>query len=303
MPLTVKITYANTAKTPVKNVTITIKKSDNTTVTAVSDTAGNYSFASLLQGTYILSYAKTDEFGGVNASDGLAVLRYSVSLDQLSAIQLLAADVNNDGKVNATDALIILKRFVGSITSYPNNKADWSFLGTTSDTIAVTAGAVTHNVNALVSGDVNASYYGTVSKSIASSLTSNSVVKISPKASFEIPVTASMLSDLGSISMKIDYAANLANFAGLTANQDLSNISYSNNVKDGVLSIAWVDMNVGKSALKLSDNSVLFTLKFTATDNFKNGSTFALKLEGTSELTTSTGAQIENLLLALLQLK
>jgi len=41
------------------------------------------------------------------------VLKYAVGKAKLTAAQLKAADMNADGKVNAQDAQIILKRAVG----------------------------------------------------------------------------------------------------------------------------------------------------------------------------------------------
>lgn len=54
--------------------------------------------------------------GTVNASDAVVVLRYFAGslTEELTTDQLNAADVNNDGKVNATDAVIILRTVAGA---------------------------------------------------------------------------------------------------------------------------------------------------------------------------------------------
>ncbi len=82
--------------------------------------------------------------GKVNSSDALLVLQYSV--DKSKPIDKTAADVNGDGKINSTDALTILKISVGLVD---NSKYKATFKLTakvgnksysSSDTIPVKAG-------------------------------------------------------------------------------------------------------------------------------------------------------------------
>ena len=56
--------------------------------------------------------------GKINATDALLVLRSFAKKITLTSEQTLRADVNNDGKVNATDALKILRYFAKKITSF-----------------------------------------------------------------------------------------------------------------------------------------------------------------------------------------
>ena len=49
-----------------------------------------------------------DNNGKINAADARLVLRYYAKLENLGAIQLMAADVDGNGKVNAADARKIL---------------------------------------------------------------------------------------------------------------------------------------------------------------------------------------------------
>lgn len=52
--------------------------------------------------------------GAVNSSDSLIVLKYSVGSQKLDSTQLKIADINSDGKVNSDDSLAILKISVGT---------------------------------------------------------------------------------------------------------------------------------------------------------------------------------------------
>ncbi len=54
-----------------------------------------------------------DDNGAVNAADALLCLQYAVGKTQLTSQQQKAANVNKDGAINAADALEILKKAVG----------------------------------------------------------------------------------------------------------------------------------------------------------------------------------------------
>lgn len=62
-----------------------------------------------------------DNEGVVTASDAQFVMQFVVKSAQLSDWQKQVADVNNDGKVNSIDALLILRYSKGMITEFPYN--------------------------------------------------------------------------------------------------------------------------------------------------------------------------------------
>lgn len=64
-------------------------------------------FAEGSEPDYLLGDVNGD--GSITASDAVLVLRYSLNLIGLSPEQLERADMNGDGNVNATDALVILR--------------------------------------------------------------------------------------------------------------------------------------------------------------------------------------------------
>ena len=60
--------------------------------------------------------------GSVDAGDALLVLRYSVGLIALSQAQQSVADVNSDGDIDAGDAILILRYDAGLIDAFPGRK-------------------------------------------------------------------------------------------------------------------------------------------------------------------------------------
>ncbi len=59
-----------------------------------------------------------DADGKINASDALVALQKSVELIELSDTQMMAADVTKDGKINSSDALKILQYSVQLIDTF-----------------------------------------------------------------------------------------------------------------------------------------------------------------------------------------
>ena len=65
---------------------------------------------------YVLGDVKVD--GSIDSQDALAVLRYSVKLEELSETQKLSANVKKDAAIDSQDALKILRYSVKLITSW-----------------------------------------------------------------------------------------------------------------------------------------------------------------------------------------
>lgn len=66
-----------------------------------------------------VAYGDLDKSGKVDAGDALTVLKAAVNKLTLTEEQFVAGDVNADEKINASDALLILKYAVGIIKIFP----------------------------------------------------------------------------------------------------------------------------------------------------------------------------------------
>lgn len=70
-------------------------------------------------GVDYLLYGDVDKNEKINAADALTVLKAAVGKVALTEPEVILADVNGDEKVNAADALLILKFAVGKISTFP----------------------------------------------------------------------------------------------------------------------------------------------------------------------------------------
>jgi|GEM_PF-2315609 len=276
-----KVVYNNAASSPLAGVIVTLSGAKSAVDT--TDAAGNYSFTGLVAGTYNVAAAKTTGWGGVNATDALLAQKAFLGTVTLDSLQKLAGDVNNSGAINNSDALDIVKRYVGQISAF--TKADWVLLPA-SEQVVLSTSSKTVNIEALATGDINASLAIGSQKVIALSLDENISINALAKETVEVPVKVSQSMILGAASLQIAYPANLLEFKGVKS----GNIQFVSNVKDGVVSLAWADLNgAGKNAVELNANDVLATLVFTA----KTIGHASFTLDANSELADNEGTVIK----------
>jgi len=113
----------------------------NELASATSDAAGEFTLFSDLNGEKLLTAAKettaNDKNRVVTSADALAALKIAVGLNPnpdaalpVSPYQMIAADVNKDGRVNSADALQILKIAVGLSDAIPQ---EWLFVSEAED--------------------------------------------------------------------------------------------------------------------------------------------------------------------------
>ncbi len=126
--------------------------------------AGLYQFYGLVADTYDLKVTCTKYWGGANAVDALLILKHFVNLPAcLFGISALAGDVDGSGGiVNAADALAIIRRFTGQLSSFippnvnPPGNVDWV---SERPEVIVQAFSVSYkDINILCTGDVNGSF-------------------------------------------------------------------------------------------------------------------------------------------------
>ncbi|MCX6270317.1 MAG: carboxypeptidase regulatory-like domain-containing protein [Bacteroidetes bacterium] len=147
------VKYDNTAGTPMWNATVELKQGTTVVMSDITDNGGFYEFANVPAGTYMLKVTPFHPWGGVNNTDALIILRKYMGVVTLTGLKLKVGDVNGNGYINTTDALITQLRFMGTSNLM---YADWYF-----ESPQVTVGnpsTQTFNIRGLCIGDVNASY-------------------------------------------------------------------------------------------------------------------------------------------------
>lgn len=147
------VKYFKDSSIPVSGVTV---KAGN--VSAVTDNTGKATLTDINRADVTLIASRTDAAAGaVGANDASLALQHSVGLITLDSNQLIAGDVNDDGKVNEVDASLILKMAVQLIDHF--DAGSWAFVPATK---SVTLTSTTTNVSftAILIGDIDGSWKG-----------------------------------------------------------------------------------------------------------------------------------------------
>lgn len=148
-----KISYRSSA-TAVSKANVAIIGQTN--AVATTDTAGDYLFGRIAQGSYILRPLKEDDVrDGIQASDALMVLRAVSLLDTLTADQRRTAEVTGDGRLTNSDVLAIL-RYLSNQTTGTGEVGKWIFQPD-SKTMLVQSDT-TQNFQAFLLGDVDGNW-------------------------------------------------------------------------------------------------------------------------------------------------
>ena len=245
------LTYNNTASTPMTNSLVRAKDSIGAIVGSDStDATGAYSILALPSGTYTLEGATSKPWGGVNASDALAMNRHFSGSVPLVGLRLGAADVNGNGAVNASDALTTNRRFSGGLTSF--SVGNWI---TERPSVLVSGANATQDLKMLSYADVNGSYAPSTAARSASSLTLQEGTDqgIVRDGLVRLTLRADRAMELGAISLELPLPAGLE-VVGMEAGSAMGHSSWGR--RDGMLCYGWF----AEQGLRISENDVLVTL-------------------------------------------
>ncbi|PKL88144.1 MAG: hypothetical protein CVV23_11690 [Ignavibacteriae bacterium HGW-Ignavibacteriae-2] len=273
------VKYRNSSLTPLSNVVV----NKDGVLAATTAAPGTYSVTGLLAGTYTFSFSKTGAWGGVLASDALKAALYYVDpvANPLDAVQVMAADVNDDGVVLMSDAQMILNRVVGKISAF--TKADW-VLSPSSKTLTLSANEVI-DVLALATGDVNGSYSPSLAKETVA-YTVDEVINVKKSSVFEFPIKVKNASEIGAFTLRLSYPMDKVEFVSAS-----SSVSVISSTEKGIVTLAWADLST-KNSMKVAENGALVVLKFRTSEALNISDIIEVKLESGSELVDRLGKDL-----------
>jgi PKD repeat protein len=154
-PVSGLVTYNNSANTPMSAVNVRLLTVPGGVQDALTTTISNgtYSMSSYTNGVRTFSLNTSRTTGGINATDALQANLHFANTQPLTGLRFRAADVNASNSVNASDALVINRRYSNVISTFP--AGEWVF---DTATIVTNGSAITRNLKAMCYGDVNGSF-------------------------------------------------------------------------------------------------------------------------------------------------
>ncbi len=289
------VKYANAGANPMKNAAMAIKDFGGSTIaSATTNTSGNYSFAAFTSGNYQMTITPTNVWGGVNSTDALNILRHFAQIEPLTGMKLAASDVNKSATANGTDAMLVMQRFAGSITSFP--AGDYLYH---SDTVILSGSTVTNNIRMICFGDVDASYEPTKKNSGAVSLEFSDTVAVASFNEFDFPVKIQTGLNIGAISLGFYYPQEFFEIQSIQLADGGQDIIFK--AENGLVKIAWCNLN----PLSLNNHDLMLTVKMKALDLTGLNAGIQLGLFEESVLASENAVNLEGIVLEIpeIQLK
>lgn len=248
------VRYANLSGTPLNNSMAHMVDLNTMQVVASEPTGANGDFlmTGFPNGNYVLTATSSKAWGGVNATDALAIGNHFINTLPLNALSLLAADVNISSTVNSTDALFVARRFVGLDSGFPSG--DWAF-----DEVPFSAsglGMQNLDVFGLAYGDVNRSYVPNGNR-VAPQLAFEFIDQLQLDAQAQsIPVRVGRDLELGALSLVVHLPQGVV-LKDVRMAFASGNFDYT--LQGNALRLSWFSTQ----AISMRENDVLFYLELS----------------------------------------
>jgi hypothetical protein len=218
----------------------------------------------------------------VNATDALLTAKHFAQLGLLNGVWLAAADVNDNGGVNTTDAQLIAQRFAGKIGSFASG--DWYF-----EQPLVAAGgddpyAQWVELLSLNFGDVNGSNIPTAKATPKVLMQEEGMLRIEDEGEDEVVLPVRVTNDLeiGSVSLVI-YTHQASMVREIRVPEGMNGV-LSWSVEGDELRIGWYSLE----AVDMRAGSDLFYLLF-ARESAGELAGLRLEVRDNSELSNAAG--------------
>ncbi len=191
------VRYKNPSGTALAQATVMLMQGDTIVYSTQTNGNGYFEFIDVDAGTYTTKVLPSHAWGGVNAADALLTLKHFVGMVTLSGLNFKAGDVDNSNSLTAIDALLDVRRFVHLIDSFP--AGDWV---AESHTLVMNgSGNLTDSIMVLCTGDVDGSYNPVLRTEPGITLQEGNPIHVNDNQVIGIPFTIQSDLQSGSISL------------------------------------------------------------------------------------------------------
>ncbi|MBP6237069.1 MAG: T9SS type A sorting domain-containing protein [Saprospiraceae bacterium] len=286
-PLTIGGSIGTVSNTMMNTVSVYLKEESALEIkTKITDTKGEFVFNQMSPtGNYFIKPEKDDNhLNGVSTLDLVLIQQHILGLRPFtSPYQYLAADINNDTKVSASDLVELRKLILGYYYKLPKNTS-WRFyeksqqipdpnfpwgLNESIQCFNKTGDQLNNHFVAVKIGDINISAQANTLTNSTQQRTSSGFLVINDKKfssdnSVFVPVYAQNIESMGGIQGAFDFDKNSLRFKQITSGVlNVTNENYRSYQEDGRILFSW---NVSENGVSVADQ-VLFTLEFESIAN------------------------------------
>ncbi|MBM3919338.1 MAG: hypothetical protein FJ344_07550 [Sphingomonadales bacterium] len=148
------LAYNNSQMTPLAGVPLHLRAMPGFVVMSdTTNSAGSFRMSGFPDGNYILDASVDYQPGGINSTDALTATQIFASFSVLPPLQTRAGDVNGNGALNTSDALIISRFTTQMISAFSIGRFVQSH-----PTLSAQGDTLNINLWVLSAGDLNGSY-------------------------------------------------------------------------------------------------------------------------------------------------
>ncbi len=226
-----------------------------------------------------------DVLEGVNATDALLTMRHFVHLDELEGQHASVADVNANGIINGTDALLILRRTLGN--SFP--AGDYAF---TADTLTFDGEVLNYPLSVMLFGDVNASYTPH-NRDFTMELVQDGLVLVGPNQEVELPVRIKTAAEMGALTLYFGYPEEYLEIENVTLTATGESLLFA--ASDGVLKTGWYNL----SPVAMNEDDLLLNITVHTKDFAMLDEPIGLSLSAFSELADGAAQVVSDVVIAM----
>ena len=283
------VTYMSTGK-PISAVNLSGTDDGINLVSTTTNATGAYNFTNISAGSNVsLNASFTGNASAFQINDIVLTKRYvlgnpAAEIGITSGYQLIAADVNMDGRVNTTDAVQMERALVGfSVSQNAFDVNSWAFvlgsqtipisslLPTLNSMFTGTVSTAVTNANfvGIKKGDVNQSANFTTANSLenrAVSLTAINNTLLEAGKTYFLNIHAKSIEDIAALQMELEYNQAWIEIEKVTPSKTLSEKgSFLYRIENGVAKIVWTDTE----GVMINSNEAVVVLKVTALNSGK----------------------------------
>ncbi len=244
------LSYLNANLTPMTTTQVILKQGGVPIATDITTSTGAYHLFNILPGSYTLDGSSTKPWGGVNSTDALQALKHFVHMITLTGLNAKAADVNAMAGINSVDAMMIARRYVGLLSSFP--VGDWAF--ETPGVNITLPGTYYADYHALCYGDVDGSYLPPLKAEPAIELYTEGLITHDGGAHLQYPVSVADAVEMAALSLSFRIPGNCTIHAVHFNEKAGGNFLWHQ--AEGTLKISWFSIET----LKLQAGEPLFTM-------------------------------------------
>ncbi|HRY98625.1 MAG TPA: hypothetical protein P5550_06155, partial [Bacteroidales bacterium] len=236
----------------------------------------------LSPGTYLWDNSSALPVGSVNATDALMVMHHFVGSIPLNGIWKDAGDVDASGGLNANDALQICRFFVDSISAFPAGA--WLV---EKDTLELSGPTQQSDPLALCYGDVNGSYIPSAPLKRSLWLQEEGELPIDGEDDFLIPIKVTEKVELGAISLVVEESKGILELIGISPSPGQGEWTYS--AGERRVKLAWYTLE--PASLEAGEVLCWIRARLNEPSSFLQHP-LALRISAESELSDAVGGQI-----------